>query len=85
MRNVWAAVTMVVAALASITGLSVVGADTTEVVLFIGAAVVPTVTVLLTSGRVESKVDDVHRQVNGRMSQLIDAKTQPEPDKGEGD
>lgn len=84
-RHVWPAVTMVIAALAAITGLSIVGADTTQVVMFVGAAVVPTVTVLLTSGRVESKVEDVHRQVNGRMSQLIEAKTIPAEPTVEGD
>lgn len=77
MRNMWPVVAMVLGALASVTALAVLKVDNTGVMAFISGAIIPTVTILITSHRVETRVDDVAKNVNGRMSQLIDKKTLP--------
>lgn len=74
-RHVWAVVAIVLGALASVTAVAVSGATSADLLQVISAAVVPTVTILLVGGNVSSKVDKVEKQVNGRMSQLIDAAT----------
>lgn len=74
MRNQWAVVTVVLGALASITTLSALHVPTGDLLNFIGASVVPTVAIMLVGHNVSGKVDEVHKQVNGRMSELI-AKT----------
>lgn len=70
---------MVVAALASITTLNLAHVPTGDVLQFVTASIVPTVTILLVGDRVGRQVDDVHKQVNGRMSELI-AKTNDRTD-----
>lgn len=69
--NVWAVVALVALALAALVLLSIAGRDSSAVVGFIGAAVVPTVTVMLVGNRVSDQVAEVHRQVNGRFSEAI--------------
>jgi len=71
MRDVWAVVIIVCVALVCVTTLSVTGSAGDGLLQVIATAVVPTVTIILVGSRVESKVDDVHKQVNGRMSELI--------------
>jgi hypothetical protein len=77
-RHVWAVCAMVLAALASVTVLSVTGAASADVLQVIGTAVIPTVTILLVGARQESQIGQVREQVNGRMSELI-ARVPPQP------
>jgi hypothetical protein len=65
-RTAWPVVCIVLGALASVTVLAVTHAVDPALLSFISAAVVPTVTMLLVGSGIQG-------QVNGRMSQLIDA------------
>jgi hypothetical protein len=78
--RVWAAVTIVVSALTAVTVLSVTGSASTDLLTVIGSAVIPTVTILLVGEQIAGKVDGVHTQVNGRMSELIAAAKKPDND-----
>ena len=75
--RVWAAVTIVISALTAVTVLSVTGSASTDLLTVIGSAVIPTVTILLVGEQIAGKVDGVHHQVNGRMSELIAASQKP--------
>lgn len=82
--NVWAVVALVGLALGALVALSIAGKDSSAVVGFLGAAVVPTVTIMLVGNRVSDQVAEVHKQVNGRMSEAL-AKI-PDPQRpAEGD
>jgi hypothetical protein len=48
-------------------------------VITVAASALTTFVTSRNVARVAEKVDEVDKKVNGRMSQLIDAKTQPEP------
>lgn len=71
MGNVWAVVTLVGLALCALVALAVLEKDSAAVVGFLGAAVIPTVTILLVGGKVSGEVAEVRREVNGRFSEAI--------------
>lgn len=58
-----AVVAIVLGAIAAVTFLSAIKADTQAVLTLIAPVVVPTVTILLVGSRVESKVDNVGNMV----------------------
>lgn len=69
--HVWAALVMVLASLAAVTVTSVAGTPATDVLQVIATVVVPTSTVLLVGRQIATRVGDVHREVNGRMTELV--------------
>jgi hypothetical protein len=72
---VYAVVAIVIVTVIAVTTLSALGKPTADLVQLVALIVVPTVTSLLLLvkvNNVETKIDDVHKQVNGRMSQLLD-------------
>lgn len=69
--HVWAVTLVTLAVLASIVGLELAGAPTTNLLTYVGAGVTPTVTILLIGGQLNSKADDLKREVNGRFSEAL--------------
>lgn len=69
--HIWAVVAIVLGALAAVVVLAVTGAASDTLMLVIGMAVVPTITTLMTSGRVEGQISEVRKEVNGRFSEAL--------------
>jgi hypothetical protein len=71
MRNVWAVVVLVGMSLASITVLALTHNSTAQLMGYITSGVMQVVAMLLIGAQISGQVDQVHQQVNGRMSQLL--------------
>jgi uncharacterized membrane protein (DUF4010 family) len=79
MRNVWAIVVLILAALGSLDVLAIMHIQATGPELFIGGIVASTITTLMIGAHLSDKVERVNQQVNGRMSELIRSAVTPVP------
>lgn len=73
--KIWA-VTIITCVVSMIAGtLIITGHSITDLLAFAAIVVIPVITYFTTDAR--ASINQVKEQVNGRLSQLIDAKTQP--------
>jgi ABC-type antimicrobial peptide transport system permease subunit len=74
--HIWAVVVIVVATLTAVVVLAVTDSASDNLMLVIGMAVVPTITTLVVSSRMEGQISDV-KTVSSRMErQISDVKTE---------
>lgn len=69
--HIWAVVVIVVATLTAVVVLAVTESASDNLMLVIGMAVVPTITTLVVSSRMEGQISDVKKEVDGRMSEAL--------------
>lgn len=75
----WPVAAIVISTVAGVVALAVTKSATGDLMVVISAAVVPTITSLLTARSIQRDVAGVRKEVNGRFSEVI-AKI-PEPDR----
>lgn len=77
--HVWASLALAVVSVAAVTVTSVTGTDATDVLTVIGTVVTPTTAILLTGRALADRVQRVHHEVNGRMTELVRKLPEPPP------